>query len=155
MNYRQILLAVAAIFIIAIFFHSSPYDMWYEDRIYKYGSQIYDEMDMMDYETRKEIKWGAAYLLFKSIKNKKDTNNYKDRLIVIPFGKHEKKFSKDFVMPEPITVYYFTGIRTVYHHRKDAYKARAVLLLDSSQYSITPVTDTSIITAAIKIYNKS
>ncbi|RYD56234.1 MAG: hypothetical protein EOP56_12945 [Sphingobacteriales bacterium] len=154
MNYKQILLAIATMLFIAIFFHTDPYEQWYNERVKNFGLAISDEVAQLDYETRKEARWGAPYLVYKTIWNK-NNGAYRDMLIMVPQGKYDKRFGAGYVTPEPITAYYFTGQRTVYHHREGARKAEAVMLYDSSSFYLAPVTDTSIISQAIAVYTKS
>lgn len=151
MYYKQLLLAVAAVFIVIIFFNIEVYDNWYNERISEFSARIADEVDNTDYEWRRQYKWGGAYELanFCKTKMKADT----DQLLILPPQEYVKQINSQLLVPEPITLYYWTGIRAVYPTHKDAVKGKYALYIENGNVMLVKIPNAEVFEMLKKKYN--
>lgn len=137
MYYKQLLLSVAAIFCVTVFFNTALYSEWYNGRISNFRDDIYDEMSNLDYGYRKSRRWGAVYELTEFTKKVlgKDSNV----MLVLPHAEYVKKVQPLFVMPEPITFYYHTGIKATFPEGKDTANATHGVYIDNGGFRIMKI----------------
>ena len=121
---KGLLLAVASILLITLFFLMPRNSRWLQDRIIPYWKDLPAQARHLDPEHRMQARFKTHYTYSKSIKEElsKQTDLGKV-LLLMPSTDYFKKKGIDFPVPEPAAFYYFTGIKTVWAHNKNAAQA--------------------------------
>lgn len=139
MYYKQLLLTISVILTVIIFFKSDLYGEWYKVRVSNFFDTFSDEADNLDYEWRKKYRWENSYDMAKFIK--RTIGNDSNELIIIPDIIYVRNVEPRLIMPEPITLYYLTGIRSVYPASKYADSAKFGLYIEAGNIKLAKIVD--------------
>ncbi|RYE22660.1 MAG: hypothetical protein EOP51_12670 [Sphingobacteriales bacterium] len=127
MNIRQIAITLIGIFMCLCLFHLPQYAQWYDDRLGDLTANISEQADSTDLEFRKILRWRDPYVLSRNTLDiilKKDSEMGRkrapDSFVLLPPTQYIKEVTNDFLFPEPIAFYYFSGIKTTYSESKYA-----------------------------------
>lgn len=139
MYYKQLLLAVGAIFIVILFFNTEVYSGWYQERLSTFADKFSEEAANLDYDARRDYRWQGPYDLAKFIKKTvgKDTNKW----IIIPNAEYVKKADPKLHMPEPITLYYYTGLKSMYPDNKHIDSAKFAIFIINGNIKVVKIMD--------------
>lgn len=114
-------------FLLLIGYFSLPANkVWLSNRIFVYLYDFTRQIKNMDLDYRKEIRFGAPYasakIIEKSVRNKK-IKNIGTLYLLIPSTSYFSQNGITFNLPDPVSFYYFTGIKVIYPQNPDALKA--------------------------------
>lgn len=129
MNYKKILLLVASLLIILIFFYPTgkdsqdqrfTYDNWLESKILNsFGfadnqnewDQFSFQVEHLDIEKRRSARLGGTYSFCQNLKRFFEEQKVKDPLVLLPPQEFIKANNIDLLIPEPIVFYYECGLK--------------------------------------------
>jgi hypothetical protein len=122
---RKILLSLLAVFSIITILNITPYKLWFDEKIMSFREDIYDQFDNLDYEYRKEYRLKGPYKMAQSLKTKmlEYDSTLKNVLLLIPPQSYFDIKGVNFLMPEPIMLYAFSGVKAALPTSKNLYKA--------------------------------
>lgn len=156
MNGRKIILTIFSIFIVLLFFRLAPYKNWFNDRILVFRDEIYNDIYRMDLEERKEYRWGGPYIGIKTIRNYLDTSGaLKNAILLLPSKNYIAAMDKGIMIPEPVIVYYYSGIRATTVDCKDVYKANGCILSSQGQVVYQKLNNKEEVKAVIDLYKNT
>jgi hypothetical protein len=137
--YRKLLLAIGAILIVIIFFETELYSNWYNTRLSDITEKFSEQYENLDYEARREYRWQGPYDLAKFIRKTigTDTNEW----VIIPPPAYMKIADPKLFMPEPITLYYYTGVKAAYPESAKADSAKFAVIVVDKNVKIVKITD--------------
>lgn len=153
MDHRQLSLLAAALLIITFYFGIPLNKQWFKDHILNFTDDIYEEINYMDPEVRKEYRWAASYVMTKSIKETIEKHKIDSPLILTPPDKYYKKYNAELIIPEPVVFYYYSGLRTTMIGAKDVYKANFGIIYEGNTMKLVPLNNREQIQHVIDIYN--
>lgn len=108
--FNKLLLTIVSVFTIGLFLKTPAVGGWFDNLLMPNWRNLQELMDK-DLEERKLARWGNSYYASMFIKKYFDEHNIKDAVILFEPNEYYKKIDLDFKAPEPVTFYYFTGMR--------------------------------------------
>ncbi len=133
MNTRTLVLLIASILLVTIYFNVGQPNKWYNERIKPFSEDISAQLNEMGLEKRKRLRWNNPYIVFSSIKGYLKTAGIKNALILTPPPSYASKFSPAITMPEPVIVYYYTGLRSTTIGCEDIRKANFCIVANPNR----------------------
>jgi len=114
-------------FLLLIGYFSLPANkVWLSTRIFVFINDFTGQIKNMDIEHRKELRFGAHYVNAKIIEKlitDKNIKNTEAFYLLAPSTSYFNNKGIKFDMPDPVSFYYFSGIKVVYAQNPDASKA--------------------------------
>lgn len=102
---RQLLLLTAAIFSIVLYFSIGANHDWLHERILNFNTDIDEELDNLDYESRRKSRWDAPYLFSITVKQFLDSTHAQNPLLLTPPASYLRARGVDYTIPEPIVFF--------------------------------------------------
>lgn len=150
MNTRKLILFIASILAILIFFSLNSNKYWLNERILVFNDELYEHLEHMKIEERRLIRWGNPYSACSSINDYMKKQKIKSALILLPPPSYAEKFSQNVVMPEPVVSYLFAGLRTTTVDAKDVYNANYCVVSVNGSMSFSKLKDSVEVANMIK-----
>ena len=121
---KKLLLTIAGISFLGLFFLLPANREWLNDRIFDYWKDFGSQKDNLDLHNRKAERYESSYTV--SIEIARSLKKLKfppSGLLLIPPATYFDKAGIDYEVPEPAVFYYFTGFRSISASSPDASKA--------------------------------
>lgn len=110
---RQLALTLISLVLLALFFGIDAYNTWFTEKVMRAIKDIPDQLTYMEIEERKQLRWGPPYTVSKNVldyleKSGADSN----ALVMLPPRELTKQANINYMTPEPVVFYYYTGLRS-------------------------------------------
>lgn len=127
---KSLVLTVASLVIIVLFFSMELYKNWFRDRVYGPIESISEQLTYMEPHERMMARLHNSYLISYNIgeylrKNRKDSN----ALLLLPPNEYLKENKIDFPVPEPAVFYLYTGLKSVASNNKGAEQTNFAIIV--------------------------
>ena len=137
---RQAILTVISVLIIVFFFSIDAYKTWFTDKVMRANKEIPEQLSYMEIEERKAIRWNSPYIVSKNVldyitQNGGDT----DALVLLPPRELTKKANVNFMTPEPVVFYYYTGLRSKWANMPGADSCNYAVVIANGQIQLAKV----------------
>lgn len=152
MNYRQLLLLLFSMLAVVLFFHIPANSKWLDARILNFTDHIYDELDHMDYESRREYRYGVTYRDAKDLKKFIQSKTTGPFLLLMPPSSYTQAKHIEGNIPEPIVVYYYTGMRAVSVNSKHVYECTWGLVARNGALQLVSIRDKKTLEQLLNLY---
>ena len=103
---------------------------WLKNRIFPYVKSMSFQANNMNPEFRKQYRYEAVYTYSKKIEKAVrafESLSSEEPYVLIPSTNYFKRNRIEYVVPDPVTFYYFTGIKMVSSVYPDTQKANCYL----------------------------
>lgn len=161
MNFKKIILFVAASLIVLIFFHTEFYGNWFQNKIYRAWEseaevETFDyQWDHMDPEQRKIDKLASTYTFSQQVAAYLAKMGAKNPLVLLPPQEYLKERHIDLLIPEPIVFYYHCGIKGAWYTSANVNKADWAIIARNGELNIIPIKNQPERDTIIASYKKS
>lgn len=155
MESKQIVILVATIFAVIIYFNIPVNKAWLDNRILVFTDNIHEELNNRDLEFRRKRRWEAQYMGVTQVKATAEMYNIKEPLLLVPPPEYYQSIYPGFTFPEPVICYYFAGLRTTTMTCEDVYKANCCLIIENGAMRIMPLQSKEEIDRVINIFKSA
>lgn len=147
---RRFILPCAALLIIMLLFGIGPNSYWFHTRVWGNFVSNLKRLDAGT-EDRKLLTLGDSYMAAKAFAIEAVGDNISKGLILIPPTTYlHARWGRE--LPEPVVLYYFTGIRTTLPNGKNAGNAMHAVLVTNKVLEIVPITSPGERTRILTLY---
>lgn len=109
---RKLLLTIASVLIIFLFFSPEVYEQFIKTRIFKPVSDISKQLVYMERRERMSIRHGSCYIISDNIaKVIRKKREEKTAIVLLPPRGYIQELDINYPVPEPVVFYYFTGLQ--------------------------------------------
>lgn len=144
---KWILLCCSAILI--LFWYNIPLNKkWWNLRVNTFPGQFADFTDVSD-SARLAMRLGPAYIALTGMGNFLRRERAEKVLVLLPEQSFFKRQKINFLMPEPVIFYYYTGFKAVYPTSNEAMNANYAVIYRKKKLSLIPLKDSAIRAACI------
>lgn len=153
MNFtKQLILALAAVSIIFVFFRIPVYNKLLHNRLGEFSDNFSEDLDHLDPKDRMLKRWREPYELSIFLKQRMETIHADTNavLLVPPQTAFEKNIGAP--LPEPIVVYYYSGLRVIYPENKGVEQAKYALLLKDGAMAIVGIDSPAVLKYVLRLY---
>ncbi len=147
MVYKKILLLAASVFVIIIFFSVDFYNDWLESKVlnaFGYSDKA-TEWDLFDFqikhlgiEERRAARLGSTYSFCQTMKDFLHDEHEQNPLILLPSQEYMKANGINILIPEPIVLYYESGLKGAWTNSANVSKCNWTVVPDGKG-SVVPV----------------
>ena len=137
---RQLILLVASLALLFLFFLLPMNRRWYNTLVY-YWNGFPAQKDNMDTETRLRQRFGNHYTYTKVIGDSIKSKAGPDALVLIPPTSYFSKMGVNYHVPVSPVFYYYTGIKTVWANNPHAAEANWYVRVNNGRIVVEPATD--------------
>ena len=139
---KKILLLLISIISIVVFFILPANKIWFREKLVGYWNDFVVQRKQLSIEQRKVKRFGTEYTYSKEISNFFEKRGDKDSVLVLmPPEAYFKNYGMSYEVPEPVTFYYFTALRTVRAKHKNAGRANWYVTVNDKKIQVDSVTD--------------
>jgi hypothetical protein len=110
---KNIILLGMSLLLIVLFFLVPCYHYVLRERLLVAFPQFMAQTKRMDVESRKRLRWDVPYFLAEVLQNEFERNHVKDYVLLLPPTEFFKKNGYKVEVPEPLVLYYYSGVRSV------------------------------------------
>jgi hypothetical protein len=137
---RQLLIMAAGIVVVILFFILPANTTWIKEKLVGYWNDFVVQRKNLSLEERKTKRFGTTYSYSKQIAGllAAKTKN-KQVLLLMPSVAYFKKMGLDYPVPDPITFYYFTDVKTVQVQDSNAIDANWFVTVSDKKISVDSV----------------
>lgn len=145
MNFKKIILFVAACLILLIFFNTTFYGNWFQTKIYRaWESEAEQETfdyqwDHMDTTQRKIDKLSSTYTFSQQVAEFLKKKGAKNPLVLLPPQEYMKERQIDMLIPEPIVFYYHCGVKGAWYTSANVNQADWAIIGKNGELTIIPI----------------
>jgi hypothetical protein len=156
MNNKKIILTLASVVIILVFFSIPLNNTWFNEKIFNDNFSVQDQMQNTDVQYRMEYRFGSSYAGYMSVKRMLDANKATDVLLLMPPVPyiHQEKVEGGFESAEPAVFYYFTGIKSVCAISPNVHSANWVFVVENHKMWLRKVTNQQYLDNLVQLYKK-
>ncbi|MGG9962284.1 hypothetical protein [Ferruginibacter sp. SUN106] len=152
---RKILVLFGGIMVLAIFFVLPANRSWLKEKIFGYWNDYRVQHKQLSLEKRKAERFTTMYTYSKEIAGLfEQKGNSQTVLVLIPTEGYFKKYGITYPVPEPVTFYYFTNLKTVWARDTTAIKANWVVSVQHNKFSIDSITSVQQLKDSISAFQK-
>lgn len=149
--FNKVQLTIISIILITVICNVGKYKEWFFGRTLKNWNTSVGTFGT-DIEEIKLQYWGRSYGMAKILKENFDTIDFDTPIILFEPNSFYKKTNTDFRVPEPITFYYFTRMKSVWINSNNVYEATHFVTFNNNQMLLQEVKDSNSIKAFINHY---
>lgn len=153
MNLRQLVLLCAAVFFVVAFFSIDHNRTWLNNRILNFHTNIAEELEHPDCESRKQFKWNAPYIFTEMISRYFDSIKETKPVLLTPTAHYLRAKGINFSIPEPIVCYYYSGLYTRDSLSKNKYDARWAIYISDGAPAIKRLANEKEVDLMMYYYN--
>ena len=152
MNHRSIILFIAAMATIVLFFVLPFNNGWLYTRVMNDEWAISTHVGKMDLEDRKIARYGGVYTMCRDIGLKLNKN----ALVLLPPHKLLRAMDvTELNVPEPAVLYYFSGIRSVTVNSPNPEQANVALIAKGNRAaSLKQIDNKPYLDSLLRVYQK-
>ncbi|WP_460553927.1 hypothetical protein [Ferruginibacter profundus] len=152
---RELLIMLGGIIILVLFFVLPANKTWLQDKILGYWNDYRVQHKQLSVEKRKTERFTAMYTYSKQIAGLfEQKGNSKNVLVLVPTEGYFKKYGITYPVPEPVTFYYFTNLKTVWAKDTAAIKATWLVSVQHNKFSIDSITSVQQLKDSISAFQK-
>jgi hypothetical protein len=152
---RRIILLLAGSLAILLFFLIPVNKTWFNEKIIGYWNDFIVQHKQLSTEQRMVKRFGTEYTYSRQIaaffEQKGNINNV---LVLIPSQAYFKKHGLVYEVPEPVTFYYFTGLKTARPHDKKSALANWYVTVKDNALHMDSVINAQSLTDTINAFSK-
>jgi hypothetical protein len=152
---KQLIILLCGLVLLVSFFLLPANKTWLKEKVIAYWNDFTVQRKQLSEETRKTKRFGTEYTYSKQIADlfKARTDN-KNALVLIPPAAYFTKQGLDYPVPEPVTFYYFTNLKTVWANHDQAITANWYVTVHEKKFSIDSITNTQQLKDTITAFKK-
>lgn len=148
---NKVWLTTLSIILITIICNTGRNKEWFYGRTLKnWKTSIVKAGD--DIDELKSHYWGKPYAMSMIVKKNFDTSDIDSPVILFEPNDFYKSNKINFSVPEPITFYYFTGLRSVWVNSKNVYDATHFVTVNKEQMLMQAAPDSIAIKNFLNYY---
>ena len=152
---KKIILLLASAVTILLFFLLPANKTWFNDKIIGYWNDFVSQRKQLSTEQRMIKRFGTAYTYSREVAAFFERKGIeRNVLVLIPSQAYFKKHGMVYEVPEPVTFYYFTGLKTAWPHDKKAALANWYVTVRSNALHMDSVTCAQSLTDTINAFSK-
>jgi len=136
---RQLLLSISILVFCILYMLMPGNQTWLKNRIYPYFKDLKTQLQNRDIEYRRASRYSTYYTYtkkisedFKKIKQSSDSTLY----LLMPTSQYFKRNGILYDVPDPVTFYYFSGVKIVQSNNPDTAKAKCFLHIQDKAFSV-------------------
>jgi len=149
----KIILLLVVVFLIGLFFILPAHAKWGKEKLVGYWNDFVVQRKELSPEQRMIKRFGTEYTYSKEIADFFEKRGNKNNvLVLIPTQAYFKKYGMLYEVPEPVTFYYFTALKTVWPKNKNAGKANWYVTVKDKKLQIDSVTGNRALEDTITVY---
>ena len=152
---RQLIILVCGTAVVVLFFLLPENTTWVREKVIGYWNDFVVQRKHLAVEERKAKRFTTEYTYSKEIANLVAAKGIKkDVLVLIPSAAYFKKYGLDYPVPEPITFYYFTNLKTVRTADSTAINANLYVTVHEKKIGIDSVISVTQLKDSITAFKK-
>ncbi len=152
---KKLILFLTAIALLFLFFLLPANKKWYKEKVIGYWNDFRVQRKQLSFEQRKAKRFGAEYTYSKFIADLFEKKGIaKQVLVLVPSEAYFKRYGVSYHVPEPVTFYYLTGLKTVWPGDSTAAKANWFVTVHEKKLSIDSVTNSAALKDTITAFKK-
>jgi len=136
---RHLLLSILVLIICLLYMLLPGNQKWLNNRIFPYFNDLHKQLQNQNLEYRRAARYDRYYTYTKRISDEyqklKDTLAIDLRLLV-PTSQYFKRNGIQYDVPDPVTFYYFSGVKIVNGNNPDSLSANCFLQIKDKVFSI-------------------
>lgn len=149
--FNKLILTTASIVVIFIFINIGSNKQWLE-RIVIPNWEILQEAIHENEEQQKTRRWGTAYVASQQIAKYVEKKGIKDPLLLFEPNQYYDSNKIPYHAPEPITFYYFTGLKSIWMDSDKIKEATHLITITPQDISVIPIKNDSLLNKIIAFY---
>ena len=152
MNHKRVILFIASLATVVLFFMIPLNNNWLYTRVMNEEWSISTHFDKMSLEDRKIGRFGGVYTMCRDIGLKLNKN----ALVLLPPHKLLRAMNvTELNVPEPAVLYYFSGIRSVTVNSPDPEQANVALIVKGNRAaSLKQIDNKQYVDSLLSVYKK-
>jgi|GEM_PF-1626961 len=152
--FKRILLTVASVLSILVLMNLKYTKEFFKQRVVAYWGFFSEEKNLdVSLKDRKLQRYGAPYNVCMIVKDYLEKNNIKDPIILFEPNDYLLETIK-FKMPEPIIIYYYTGLKSLWTNSSDVKTATYMVYLKPDGVNIQPIQSQEQLQTILNKYKK-
>jgi hypothetical protein len=136
MKKRSFILLLVSVVFIFLFFQAPVNNTWLTARIEPYYKSFQVEKKHMSLEDRRTYKYKGPYILLTQITKFLSTHNAHNPVILLPPNSYIKTQHVDLRVPEPVAVYYYTGLHAVWTDSPNVDSADWAIIVEKGKVNL-------------------
>jgi hypothetical protein len=152
---KKIVLLFVSIILSVLFFILPANKIWFKDKLVGYWNDFLIQRKQLSLEKRKSQRFGTEYTYSKEISHFFDKRADKHTaLVLVPSQAYFKKYGISYEVPEPVTFYYFTSLKTISPKNKNAGTANWYVTVRDKKIQVDSVTTGKALEDSIAAFKK-
>jgi hypothetical protein len=152
---KKFLLFFIAVLLLFLFFLLPANKKWYKEKVIGYWNDFRVQRKQLFFEQRKAKRFGGEYTYSKFITDLFEKKGIKNNvLVLVPSEAYFKRYGISYHVPEPVTFYYLTGLKTVWSGDSAARNANWFVSVHEKKLSIDSVINGIVLKDTIAAFKK-
>lgn len=141
MKTKSLILFVVSVIFILFFSQLPANNDWINQRLSPYMDEFWVQKDHLNPEERKIYKYNGPYVLLTQIAQALVKAKAQKPVILLPPNAYVKTQHVNLRVPEPVVVYYYTGLHAVWTDSPDVNSANWALLVQNGKVRLAQLTN--------------